>query len=117
MKTSVSFCSFCDAFRTMDRNDQFSYDAKRALFDYLEDLEYQMGTEFELDVIALCCEYAESSIENIINDYSIDVSEADMALDDEDKAYMVKEIVMDYLNNNTMVVAELDNGDVVYQQF
>lgn len=59
MKTAVNFSDFCDRFAAMDRNEQFSYDGKRALFDYLEEYEESTGQEIELDVIALCCEYTE----------------------------------------------------------
>ena len=59
MFQEIGFCQFCDAFRSMDRNENFSYDGKRALFDYLEGFEEDAGKEVELDVIALCCEYSE----------------------------------------------------------
>jgi len=58
MKSAVGFCQFTDAFNDC-RPDNFSYDGLRALFDYLEDIEESCGTEIELDVIALCCEYTE----------------------------------------------------------
>jgi len=54
MKQTVQFCDFQDAFFRMGRNDTFSYEGKRALFDYLEQYEQDCGTEIELDVIALC---------------------------------------------------------------
>lgn len=59
MHQDVNFCQFCDAFRNMGRDSQFSYEAKRALYDYLTDLEADIGEPIELDVIALCCEYQE----------------------------------------------------------
>ena len=43
----------------MGRKNQFSYSGKRALFDWLENLEDETKNEIELDVIALCCEYTE----------------------------------------------------------
>lgn len=110
MKTSVTFSQFCDAFRDMNRSENFSYEGKRALFDYLEQYEDECGCEVELDVIALCCEYAESDVEELISDYSIDVSEAE---DDEEKA----EIVADYLNDHTLNLGQLPNGSFVYAQF
>lgn len=57
MKQTVNFNEFCHAFHAHDRYDQFGYAALRALFDYLEDLEQDYGKEFELDVIALCCDW------------------------------------------------------------
>lgn len=110
MKTSVSFSQFCDAFRAADRNENFSYEGKRALFDYLEQYEDECGCEVELDVIALCCEYSEDDMGTIIADYGIDVSEAE---NDEDKA----EIVADYLHDHTLNVGQLANGSFVYAQF
>jgi len=59
MKQSVNFHAFRDAFRAHGREEQFTYDGLRALFDYLEELEADIGEELELDVIALCCEYQE----------------------------------------------------------
>lgn len=105
MKTSVSFSQFCDAFRDMDRNDNFSYAGKRALFDFME----EVAPDMELDVIAICCEYYESDMDSIISDYSIDVSEAE---DDDEKA----EIVEEYLQDNTCLVARIGT-DFIYAAF
>jgi len=58
MKITVSFNQFCDSFDD-SRKDNFSYEGKRALFDYLENLEDDTGEEMELDPIALCCEFTE----------------------------------------------------------
>ena len=110
MKTSVNFSQFCDAFRDMNRNENFSYDGKRALFDFIEQMDEDTGQETELDVIALCCEYAESSLEDIINDYHIDMSEAE---DGVEEAHIVEE----YLRNNTLIIAKLNDGGFVYAQF
>lgn len=59
MYTNVNFHRFQDAFTYMGRGNQFSYEALRALFDHLEQIEEDTGEEIELDVIALCCEYSE----------------------------------------------------------
>ena len=59
MKSNVTFSDFCDRFRDMGRNDSFTYAGKRALFDYLEELEDGCDTEIELDVVGLDCEYSE----------------------------------------------------------
>lgn len=111
MKATITLSSFVQAFRTMNRTENFSYDGLEALFDYFEDLEQDTGEEMELDVIAICCEYAESTAEEIARDYRIDLSEAE---GDEDE---IESIVEDYLNEHTMLVAKLDNGSFVYAQF
>lgn len=58
MKIIVNFNQFCDSF-SESRKNQFSYGGKRALFEYLEELEEGTGEEIELDCVALCCEYTE----------------------------------------------------------
>jgi len=55
MKQEVTKCQFHDAFKRMGRGEQFSYAGLNALYDYLDDLD----PEYSLDVIALCCEFAE----------------------------------------------------------
>jgi len=70
MKQNITFCSFCDAFRDMNRDNNFSYDGKRALFDYLESYEEDTDEEIELDIIALCCEYNEyEDLNEYLNTY------------------------------------------------
>ncbi len=59
MKQTITFGQFQDAFYNMDRQGQFSYPAKKALFEYFEEYEDSVGEEIELDVIALCCDYVE----------------------------------------------------------
>ena len=61
MKKTINFSQFCDAFYDMGRENAFSYQGKKALFEYLEELSEDCGTEVELDVVALCCEYSEYS--------------------------------------------------------
>ena len=59
MKKTINFYDFSDAFIKAGRGNQFTYKGQRALFDYIEEYEEDCGTEIELDVIALCCEFTE----------------------------------------------------------
>lgn len=102
MKITIGFCAFCDAFRDADRNDNFTYAGKRALFDYLEEYEESTGEEVELDVIALCCEYSELELDEVIDYYRIDVSNC---ADDDEKM----ETVEAYLQENTSLVSVIEN--------
>ena len=97
MKTTVTKSSFIDAFRTMGRFDQFGYDALSILFDYFEDMEADTGEEMELDVIAICCDYAVDTVEDIADAYNVEPDD-----------------VMDYLRDNSTVVGECADGRVVY---
>lgn len=100
---------FIDAFRRYNRQDHFSYEGLEVLFDYLEQLSEDTGEPIELDVVALCGEYYENSIEELIEDYDIDVSDAADEFEKED-------IVRDYLTDNTIVCGEVDDG-FVYAAF
>lgn len=110
MKQSINFSDFCDAFHAYDRYDDFGSQALRVIFDYLEDYGDQTGEEVELDVIAICCDYSSEHYKDIADNYSIDLSNAD---GDEDSE---KQIVLDYLNDNTMVMGKTD-CEIVYQCF
>jgi hypothetical protein len=59
MKEYVSESEFIDRFRQMDRKENFSYEGRKALFEYFEQLEEDLGEEIEFDCIAICCEYTE----------------------------------------------------------
>ena len=59
MIRTINEYDFIDAFKKMGRTDNFSNSGLVALYEYLEMLEDDTGQEIELDVIALCCEYAE----------------------------------------------------------
>ena len=95
---------FREAFRLAGRMDQFSYEGLEVLFDYLDNLSEAIGEPIELDVVALCCDYYESSVEELIDNYDIDVSDAD---GDEDE---IKTIVEEYLQDNTSVCGEVSDG-------
>ena len=58
MIKEINFNDFTDGF-PVSYQKNFSYEGKRALFDYLEDYEESTGEKIEFDPIALCCEYTE----------------------------------------------------------
>jgi len=112
MKTTVSIYDFRQAFHDADRANQFTYDGLRVLYEWIEQLDEDTGSETELDVIAICCEFDESAPQDIAANYSIDLSDVD--LDDEDA---VLDAVLEYLHDNTMVCGTTDAGDIVYAAF
>ena len=71
MKETITKYQFIDWFRSSDNyRNNFSYDGLGALFDYIEELENDMGEDIEFDPIALCCEYCEyESFEELKDDY------------------------------------------------
>jgi hypothetical protein len=60
----------------------------------------------------LCCEYAESTIEELITDYIIDISDCGP-----DDAEAIKETVLEYMEQNTAVCGETSDGSVVFALF
>ena len=108
MKQTIGFYQFAEAFRACGRENQFSREELSILFDYLEEYEDSTGEEIELDVVALCCDFSGRSWQDIASDYLIDVADLD---DDEGK-----DAVREYLEENTMICGETEEG-FVYQQF
>ena len=100
---------FREAFRLAGRTDQFSHEGFEVLFDYLDNLSEDIGEPIELDVVALCCEYYESSIQELIDNYNIDSPEDD----DPDS---IIEVVRKYLEDNTSVCGKVSDG-FVYAAF
>ena len=103
MKTTVYFSEFCDYFRKI-RPDNFSYQGLRVLFDYLEEIDNSCGEESELDVIGLCCDFAESDWKTIAAEY-------DSLSDCRDKVQ-----VLDFLADQGALIGETSNS-IVYRQF
>ena len=69
MKQTINEYQFQDAFRNMNRQENFSHAGLSALYDYLTDMEEAIGEEIELDVIALCCDYSEHDLEDLQREY------------------------------------------------
>ena len=100
---------FREAFRLAGRMDQFSHEGLEVLFDYLDNLSEDTGETIELDPVALCCDYYESSIEELIDNYDIDSPE-------DDNPDSIIEVVREYLEDKTSVCGEV-NGGFVYAAF
>ena len=71
MKETITKYQFRNWFRSSDNyKNNFSYDGLGALFDYIEELENDIGEDIEFDPVALCCEYSEyESFEELQDDY------------------------------------------------
>ena len=68
---TVDLYEFRRAFTDYNRANNFSYEGLNALFDWLEQLAEDTGVPYELDVIALCCEFTEyENLQEIQANYS-----------------------------------------------
>lgn len=108
MKQTISKSMFIDSFAQSSRKDQFSYDALCAIWEYLTELELDTGEEYELDIIGICCEFAESTIQQAIEDYSLDLVI--------DKDGDIAEQVEEWFRDHTPVVY-CDSDTIVYVKF
>lgn len=105
MKITIDHAGqFRDEFFAHNRQNQFSYEALGLIFDYLEDTD----PDYELDVVAICCEYSEATPSELLEMYTI---EGDADSDD------VSDQVISFLNENTTVLGTTDTGSIVYIQF
>ena len=94
---TVSEEAFVSKF-TKIRPNNFTVDGLRALFNYLEELSDETGTDIELDIIAIACEYAEYfKIEDALDDY---------ALEDEDE-----------LRQHTYIIEVPNSSRIIISQF
>ena len=104
--TEVTQQDFVDAFRRWDENqglrpervETFTYEALVALYDWYEELSDGTGEPTRLDVIAICCEWAEyDSFADVQADYK-DID------------------TLEELRDHTTVI-ELGNGHLVVTAF
>lgn len=106
MKTTINLFDFQRAFLEL-RPDNFTREALELLYEYFEEIEESTGDDLEIDVIGVCCEFYEDTIEDVIAAYSYKV---DVNNDD------IKGQVLDFLADKGALVGETFKG-AVYRQF
>ena len=99
MKTTVTEDAFRSAFKAI-RPNNFSGAGLSALFEYLEQLEDDIGEQIEFDVIGICCDYSEY-------ESATEVASAYGQIEYTDEAE-----ALDYLRENTDVI-EFDGGVII----
>ena len=83
MKSTISLNDFRKAFEDYGYANQFSDAGLEALYRHIEELEASTGTETELDVIALCCDYTEARLCSINQSYHYNLTLEDFEQDTE----------------------------------
>lgn len=117
MKQTIGFHQFREAFRTMGRLENFKGDGIEVLFDFLEEVEQDTGNEIELDVIGLCCEYCQMSLQDFVESYNVEIDYSD-ALSEEDYHCLTLDAVADYVSLNSCLVGFCNDGsEVIFQSF
>lgn len=106
--TITSASQFRDCFHKAGRGNQFSYNGLAILFEHLDQLSEELDEPWEMDVIAICCDYAEDTAESIASDYDLDID----GLDDGE----INDAVIAMLEDNGAYVGSTDES-IVYRQF
>ena len=117
MYIQVNESMFHDQFFAFDRQDNFSYQARSLLFDYLteaEDNGSNDGAGLELDIIGICCDFAEATIEVFLNDYRLLDHDSDLSELSETE---LKEFIENYINDNSIFIGWSSDDSFVYAQF
>tara|TARA_R100001443_G_scaffold116675_2_gene137982 strand:- start:41 stop:361 length:321 start_codon:yes stop_codon:yes gene_type:complete len=105
MIRTINQYDFIDAFKGM-RKDNFSYDGLIALYEALEMLSDDLGQPIELDVIALCCEYAEyDNLEEFQADYG-DEYETIKDIQNETSVIMIDDYEVKELNDTRFIIQQ-----------
>ena len=102
MKQSITRSGFAHLFEEYNRKENFTYDGRLALFNYLEELEDDTGEQIECDIIGFCCDFSEyESALEAVKEYTAD------DLDSEEAAA--------FLRDRTTLI-EFDGG-IIIQDF
>lgn len=109
IKQTINEYEFTQAFKEL-RPDNFSYAGLRSLYEFFEDLSEDAGEDIELDVIAICCDFTEASMSEIIEDYGLFDKDIEN-IDD----------LLEYLNDETIAFrvehANFEDDTIIYQAF
>jgi hypothetical protein len=111
MKQTLMTYQIVDAlYRNKDNG--FSYEGAKALADYLEQLEEDLGEDIELDVVAIRCEYTEyENYQELNDDYNLIDFDKEYP-DDDLEGYEKDNLIKAELENNTSII-EFDGGIII----
>ena len=106
MKKTLDTWQVADALK-QDECADWSYEGAKALAEYLDQYEEDMGEEMELDVVAIRCEFSEyASAMEAAEDYADHDYDDDMDDDEKEAA------ALEFLRDRTTVI-EFDGGVII----
>lgn len=95
-----------------DEYANFSYSGAKALIEYLEDLEEDMGEEMEFDKVAIRCEFSQyDSLMDWAKEYFTDWKK-DLDIEDDMEEDEVDEIIREHIQDHGPLI-EFDSGIIV----
>ena len=104
-----------------DENAGWSIEGAKALVEYLEELEEDIGEEIEFDPIAIRCDYSEMTLEEVLDNYMAikedfeeykeRTQQANYPIEEGGKD-IIKEIISEYttiieVDDNTVIIQDL----------
>ena len=104
---TYDFQDFEYDFEQYGRKNYFSKEALELIFEYLQECYSQ--SNWEMDCIAICCEFSERTYLDILQDYDVYTNDD---ITNEELADQARE----YLHDNTSLVGEYtnDNAETVF---
>ena len=103
MKMTLSLYDFRTEWARSSRKDSFSYDGLELLYDHLE----ETYPDYDLDIVELDCSWTEAGIDQILNDYDLDLNpEIENALERALEALNDKTIALGITSEDTIVFLE-----------
>lgn len=102
MVQKINFQDFVDGFKKAGRENQFSYDALKLIFEFMEEIEEVIEKTIEYDVIGICCDFSEYTLKDFNNDFETDFE----SLDEVEK----------YLSFDTTVIGKTEDS-IVFQNY
>ena len=66
---TVNEYDFHHAFNRMGRENQFSPAGRQTIYEMLDELSEDIGEPIEFDVIAICCEYTEYTVVEVLEQF------------------------------------------------
>ena len=116
---TVNFSMFRRAFDLSGRSNQFSDLAFEALFNHLESISEDTGEPVELDVIALCVEYCEATVDECINSYNLMDTIEPQTEDENDEEFKDRKVIEvdKYLNKHTTLIRDNYGDNFLFVNF
>ena len=106
IKQEITQWEFVDRFKK-SAPDNFTNRGLETLYLYLYELSEEIGEDIELDIIAICCEYAEyDNLEELMEDYGQIIP-----------TYTDKSRTLETLKEYTNVIEIHDSTGLIIQQF
>ena len=103
----------------MNRGNNFGYNGWRAIGEYLESLSDDLGEDLEVDIVAICCEYAmaesaDDAFMQFSHEHGIDLPTMEewQELDEEEKLETIEEFLQ---NESSVIICEDDL--IIWQAF